>query len=61
MGRTPEILADSAYVILNRDSRTFSGHFCIDDEVLASEGTTDLSAYAFAPGTQPLVTDLFLD
>jgi citronellol/citronellal dehydrogenase len=61
MGRTPEVLADSAYIILNRDSRTFSGNFCIDEEVLASEGTTDLDGYAFVPGAKTLLTDLFLD
>ena len=61
MGRKPEILADSAYIIFNRDSRTFSGHFCIDEDVLASEGITDLEAYAFVPGANRLLTDLYLD
>jgi citronellol/citronellal dehydrogenase len=61
MGRTPEVLADSAYVIFNRDSRTFSGNFCIDEDVLASEGITDLDGFAFAPGTKTFQTDLFLD
>src|SRR5215469_6445407 len=32
--RTPEILADAAYIILTRSSREFTGQFCIDDEVL---------------------------
>ena len=36
MGRKSEVLADSAYIIFNRDGRTFSGNFCIDEEVLAS-------------------------
>jgi citronellol/citronellal dehydrogenase len=61
MARKPEILADSAYIILNRDSRTFSGNFCIDEDVLASEGVSDLDGYAFVPGVKNLVTDLFLD
>ena len=59
-GRKPEVLADSAYIILNRDSRTFSGNFCIDEDVLASEGITDLDQYAFVPGAKQLLTDLFL-
>ena len=41
-GRTPEIMADSAYIILNRDSKECSGNFFVDDEVLISEGITDL-------------------
>jgi len=61
MGRKPEVLADSAHIILNRDSRTFSGNFCIDEDVLASEGITDLDQYAFVPGAKKLLTDLFLD
>ena len=60
-GRKPEILADSAYIVFNRDSRKFSGNFCIDEEVLASEGVTDLDEYAFVPGAKELLTDLFLD
>jgi citronellol/citronellal dehydrogenase len=40
--RTPEIMADAAYFILTRDSRTTTGNFFVDEEVLASEGITDL-------------------
>ena len=40
--RTPEIMADAAYIIMNRDSKKFTGNFCIDDEILNSEGITDL-------------------
>ena len=61
MGRKPEILADAAHVILNRDSRKNTGNFYIDEEVLAAEGITDLDPYAFVPGTKQFVTDLFLD
>ena len=57
--RTPEILADAAYIILTRSSREFTGQFCVDDEVLASEGITDLERYAVEPG-QPLQLDFFL-
>ena len=60
-GRKPEVLADSAYIIFNRDGRKFSGNFCIDEDVLASEGITDLDGYAFVPGAKKLLTDLFLD
>lgn len=58
--RTPEIMADAACAILHRDSRQCSGHFYIDEEVLAEEGVTDFSPYAVAPG-KPLFPDLFID
>jgi citronellol/citronellal dehydrogenase len=59
--RTPEILADAAYVILNRDSKDCTGNFFVDDEVLASVGVTDLDKYAVVPGTTDFLLDFFLD
>ena len=59
--RTPDILADSAYIILNRNSKECSGNFFVDDEVLASEGITDLDKYAVVPGTKDFLLDFFLD
>jgi len=58
-GRTPEILADAAHVILCRNAREFSGNFCVDDEVLASAGVTDLERYAVDPSRE-LIPDFFL-
>jgi len=57
--RKPEIVADAAHAILTRPSRECSGNFFMDDLLLASEGVTDLSKYAVAPG-QPLLLDFFL-
>jgi citronellol/citronellal dehydrogenase len=59
--RTPEILADAAYIILNRESTSCSGNFFVDDEVLASEGITDLEKYSVVPGTTDFLLDFFLD
>jgi citronellol/citronellal dehydrogenase len=59
--RTPEILADAAYIILNRPSKEATGNFYVDDEVLASEGITDLDKYAVVPGTTDFLLDFFLD
>lgn len=59
--RKPEILADAAYVILNRPSSDCTGNFFVDDEVLASEGITDLDKYAVVPGTKDFLLDFFLD
>jgi citronellol/citronellal dehydrogenase len=50
--RTPEIMADAAHAILTRDSRRFSGNFCIDDLVLWEAGVRDFSRYAVVPGTK---------
>jgi citronellol/citronellal dehydrogenase len=58
-GRTPEIVADAAWHILTGSSRSTTGNFFIDDEVLAAAGITDLSRYAVAKG-QPLRSDLFI-
>ena len=59
--RTPEILADAAYIILNRDSKICTGNFFVDDELLASEGITDLEKYSVVPGTKDFLLDFFLD
>jgi citronellol/citronellal dehydrogenase len=58
--RTPEIVADAAHLILTSPSRSCSGNFFIDDEVLAGHGITDLGKYAVSPG-QPLLLDFFLN
>jgi len=58
--RTPEVVADAARAILLRPSRTCTGNFFIDDEVLRAEGVTDLSRYAAVPGEEPF-PDLFVD
>lgn len=47
--RTPEIMADSAYVILTSKSKETNGNFFIDDEVLASIGDTDMTKYLCSP------------
>ena len=59
--RTPEILADAAYVILNRESKDCTGNFFVDDEILASVGITDLEKYSVVPGTTDFLLDFFLD
>ncbi len=58
--RKPEIMADAAYVILNRPSREFTGQFCVDDAVLEEAGVTDFSAYAINPDL-PLAPDFFVE
>ena len=48
--RKPEIMADAAYVMLTKDSRSYTGNFAIDDEVLRANGITDMDQYACVPG-----------
>ena len=60
-GRTPAILADAAYIIFNRPSQDCTGNFFVDDELLASEGITDLEKYSVTPGTKEFLQDFFLD
>ena len=59
MSRTPEILADTAAIILARPSTECTGNSFIDEAVLASEGITDLDKYAVVPGGS-LYNDLFI-
>ena len=60
-GRKPEILADAAHIIFNRNSKECTGNFFVDDVVLASEGITDLEKYSVTPGTKDFLLDFFLD
>lgn len=59
--RKPEILADAAYIILNRKATETTGNFFVDDEVLATEGVTNLDKYSVVPGTKDFLLDFFLD
>ena len=58
--RTPDIVADAAYLILDSDARATTGNTFIDEGVLRAHGITDLSGYAVSPGT-PLMPDIFVD
>ncbi|BDU78266.1 SDR family oxidoreductase [Mesoterricola sediminis] len=57
--RRPEIVADAAALILDRDARACTGNFFIDELVLREAGVTDFSPYAVDPSAV-LVADFFL-
>ena len=57
--RKPEIMADATYAIITKNSREFTGNFCIDDDVLKAEGVTDFDVYAHTPGHE-LQPDFFV-
>ncbi len=46
ISRKPEIMADAAYEIFIKDSKKFTGNFCIDDLVLHESGVKDFTKYA---------------
>lgn len=48
--RKPEIMADAAYAMLCKDSRSYTGNFAVDDDVLKAEGITNFDEYAVNPG-----------
>jgi citronellol/citronellal dehydrogenase len=58
--RKPEIMADAAHAILTKNSREFTGNFCVDDLVLYDAGVRDFSGYAAVPGTTKFMVDYFL-
>lgn len=43
--RSPQIMADAAYLVLTSDAKTVTGNFFVDDEVLTANGVTDLTRY----------------
>lgn len=59
--RKPEIMADAAHAILTRPAATTTGNFFIDDEVLESEGVTNLGGYAVDPEVGELMPDFFVE
>jgi citronellol/citronellal dehydrogenase len=59
-GRTPAVVADAAHAILVRESRSCTGNFFVDEDVLRAEGVQSLDQYAVEKG-QELLPDFFLD
>ncbi|MFW9971316.1 MAG: SDR family oxidoreductase [Candidatus Odinarchaeota archaeon] len=57
--RTPEIVADAAYLILIKASENCTGNFFIDEKVLKEHGITDLKKYSVDPEAK-LYQDFFL-
>ena len=58
--RKPEVYADSAYAVLAKPAREFSGHSLLCEDVLLAAGVTDLSVYDCIPGSD-LGVDLWVD
>jgi citronellol/citronellal dehydrogenase len=60
VSRTPEIVADAAYIVLTSPARTCTGNFFIDEEVLRAHGISDFTRYAPHAGDAALVADFFV-
>ena len=58
--RRPEIMADAAYAILEREARQYTGNFFVDEQVLRSKGVDDFRQYAVDADAE-LLPDFFLD
>ncbi|CAL1679289.1 unnamed protein product [Lasius platythorax] len=60
--RKPEIMADAVYTLLCKDSKSITGQFLIDENILKNEGITDFTNYACNPANKDkLMMDFFLD
>lgn len=59
MCRTPQILADAAYLVFKKPARQFSGKFLIDDTFLYDEGVRDFEPYR-VDASQSLLPDFFV-
>jgi citronellol/citronellal dehydrogenase len=59
MSRTPAIMADAAYLVFQKPSRSFTGNFLLDDTFLAAEGITDFEQYRADP-SEPLARTFFV-
>lgn len=58
--RKPEIYSDSAYAVITKPSREYTGQSLLCEDVLRDEGVTDMDQYSYVEGATPQV-DLFVD
>src|SRR5712671_355560 len=59
MSRTPDIMADAAYLIFQKSAKSFTGNFLIDDTFLGGEGLADFEKYR-VDAREPLVPMVFV-
>ena len=57
--RTPDILADAAYLVFGKPAKSFSGNFLLDDSFLAENGVADFDRYRVDP-RKALMPDFFV-
>jgi citronellol/citronellal dehydrogenase len=54
-GRTPAIVADAVYSLLNKDPKEVTGNWFLDEEILRNDGVTDFGHYSVVPGNKLLL------
>jgi citronellol/citronellal dehydrogenase len=57
--RSPEIVADAAHVVLTAPSRTCTGNYFVDEDLLRSVGVSDFTKYQTVPDAD-LLPDFFV-
>lgn len=62
LARKPSIMADAAFEIVQKDAKTYSGKFLIDEDVLREVGVSDFSMYKNDPNVSDaqLIPDFFI-
>jgi citronellol/citronellal dehydrogenase len=58
--RSPEIMADAFYAIVTQPSKTCTGNFFIDEEVLKNKGVSDFDKYKVNTSAKELLPDFFI-
>ncbi|XP_043289970.1 hydroxysteroid dehydrogenase-like protein 2 isoform X2 [Venturia canescens] len=62
ISRKPEIMADAVYSLICKDSKSITGQFLTDEDILRGEGINNFSQYACNPDCkETLMPDFFLD
>lgn len=60
--RKPEIMGDAVYALICKDSKSVTGQFLVDEDILKGEGITDFTKYACNPENKDkLMLDFFLE
>jgi len=60
MSRTPAIMADAAYILVNQEAKDYTGQFVIDEFILASAGEMNFKQYNQPGYDGPLAADFFI-
>ena len=59
--RSPDIMADAAYLILTKDASKTGGNFFIDDDLIKEHGITDLDQYAYDPSMYQISSFMLIE
>jgi len=60
MSRSPQIMADAAYIVFQQDASKYTGQFIIDEFILKETGVQDFEQYQDPDHDGPLMADFFV-